>query len=121
MVNQDNIVKEEKTIIFSVIVDEVTSFNTEYMPLCVRFVHSSNEIRKEFVKFSNLTRITGEAIAAHVLEHLEELGLDVANVRGQGYDGASNMSRARVGLQALIREKSLLAVYTHCTGHWAIA
>ena len=57
------------------------------------------------------------AIAACVLKDLEQLGLDVVNVRGQGYDGASNMSSARVGLQALIREKSPLAVYTHCTGH----
>lgn len=49
-----------------------------------------------------LTHITGEAIATSVLNDLEELGLDVANVRGQGYDGASNMSSACVGLQALI-------------------
>ena len=57
------------------------------------------------------------AIAACVLKDLEQLGLDIVNVRGQGYDGASNMSSAHVGLQALIREKSPLAVYTHCTGH----
>ena len=39
------------------------------------------------------------------------------NVRGQGYDGASNMSSEHIGLQALIQKESPLAVYTHCTGH----
>ena len=39
------------------------------------------------------------------------------NVRGQGYDGVSNMSSERIGLQALIQKESPLAVYTHCTGH----
>ena len=52
-----------------------------------------------------------------VLRNLTELGLDLKNVRGQGYDGASNMSSERIGLQALIQKESPLAVYTHCTGH----
>lgn len=60
--------------------------------------------------------MTGEAIASCVLRNLTELGLDVKNVRGQGYNGASNMSSERIGLQALIQE-SPLAVYNHCTGH----
>lgn len=30
---------------------------------------------------------------------------------------ASNMASERVGLQALVKEKSPLAVYTHCSGH----
>ena len=52
------------------------------------------------------TRVTGEAIAARVCSDLADLGLDIKNIRGQGYDGASNMSSSRVGLQALIKEKS---------------
>ena len=115
---QSSIIEEVNSAgLFSIMVDEITSFNKEFMPLCVRFVDSSNEIREEFLKFSVLTRITGEAIASCVLKDLTELKLDVKNVRGQGYDGASNMSSERIGLQALIREKSPLAVYTHCTGH----
>lgn len=52
-----------------------------------------------------------------VLCDIQQLGLDACNIRGQGYDGASNMSSNRVGVQAIIREKSPLAVYTHCAGH----
>ena len=80
-------------------VDEVT------MPLCVRFVDTHKDIREEFIQFSTLTRVTGEAIAARVCSDLTDLGLDIKNIRGQGYDGASNMSSSRVGLQALIKKK----------------
>ena len=38
-------------------------------------------------------------------------------MRGQGYDGASNMSSEAVGVQTRIREKSPLATYIHCSGH----
>ena len=53
-----------------------------------------------------LTLITGESIVACVLKDLNGLGLDVSNIRGQGYDGASNMSSARV-------DKEFQGVYLH--------
>ena len=77
------------------------------------------DIQEEFIQFSTLTRVTGEAIAARICSDFADLGLDIKNIRGQGYDGASNMSSSRVGLQALtcIKEKAPLAIYTHCSGH----
>ena len=116
---QESILSEvRKATFFSIMVDEISSFNKEIMPLCVRYVNSNKEVKEEFLKYSYLTRITGKAIAENVLDSLKQLDLDVKNVGGQqGYDGASNMSSARVGLQALIRVKSPLAVYTNCTGH----
>ena len=98
-------------------VDEVTSHNQELMPLCVRFVDVQKNIREEFIQFSTLSRVTGEAIAARICSDLTNLGLDLKNIRGQGYDGASSMSSNRVGVQALIRQHSPLAFYTHCSGH----
>ena len=98
-------------------VDEVTSHNQELMPLCVRFVDVHKDIREEFIQFSTLTRVTGEAIANQICSNLRSLGLEIKNLRGQGYDGASNMSSNRVGVQALIRQQSPLAIYTHCSGH----
>ena len=43
--------------------------------------------------------------------------MNVENIRGQGYDGASNMSSERVGVQAQIKELSPLATYIHCSSH----
>ena len=98
-------------------VDEVTSHNKEIMPLCVRFVDVHKDIREEFIQFSTLTQVIGEAIAARVCSDLADLGLDIENIRGQDYNGASNMSSSHVGLQALIKEKAPLVIYTHCSGH----
>ena len=50
---------------YSIMVDEVTSHNQELMPLCVRFVDTQKNIREEFIQFSTLTRVTGEAIAGY--------------------------------------------------------
>jgi cobalamin-dependent methionine synthase I len=38
-------------------------------------------------------------------------------IRGQGYDGASNMSGLYRGVQARIRQQYPEAVYTHCKAH----
>ena len=54
------------------------------MPLCVRFVDANSDIREEFLEFSHLTRVTGEAIAECICQDLEALGLDITDVRGQG-------------------------------------
>ena len=43
--------------------------------------------------------------------------MDIKKIRGQGYDGAKNMSSERVGVQAYVKKVSPLAVYTHCSGH----
>ena len=98
-------------------IDEVTVHNKEQMPLCVRFVDSERNIREEFLQFTIPERVTGEAIAQDIMQSLDQLGLDVTHIRGQGYDGAANMSSNRVGVQARIRQESPLTVYKHCSGH----
>ena len=103
---------------FSILADEVTDVsNREQLSLVIRFVDSDGNIHEEFLGFQNLQRITGEAIASSILDTLPQWNLDIKNCRGQGYDGASNMSSSRRGTQALIREKSPKAVYTHCRAH----
>ena len=63
------------------------------------------KIREEFQKFVKLARITREHIAHEILHASEELDIPVENMRGQGYDGASNMSSEVVGVLTCIREK----------------
>lgn len=48
---------------------------------------------------------------------LMDFGLNMDNLRGQGYDGTSNMSGHMGGLQALIKVHSKYAHYVHCYGH----
>ena len=67
--------------------------------------------------FGVCKRITGEAIAKENLHLIDTASLDISNCRGQGYDGAVNMSSEAVGTQAFIKRLCPKAVYTHCCRH----
>ena len=100
---------------FAILADEVTSHNVEHLAICARFVDSN--IREEFLTFVKLERMTGENVAEAILEFLRENYIPVANMRRQGYNGASNMASNKVGVQARIKQEAPLAVYVHCNGH----
>ena len=67
----------------------------------IRFVDSDKHIGEEFVGFITVENITGEAFATALLSSLEVHTLVVSFSRGQGYDGASNMSSSTAGVQEL--------------------
>ena len=103
---------------FTLLADEVTDCaNLEQVSLVLRFVDSEKQIREEFLAFITVEQITGAALSAALLSWLKSHNIDIANCRGQGYDGASSMSSNNVGVQARIREVSPLALYTHCQSH----
>ena len=87
--------------------------------LCLCAYALQTKIRTLGKSLYNLTLIcvTGEAIATQICSDLASLGLDVKDIRGQGYDSALNMSSALNHVQAHIKEQSPLATYTHCSGH----
>ena len=103
---------------YSIMVDEVTDHyaNMEILCICVRFVDVTNAkpcIKELFVDFLHLQRGTGEAVANGILTLLGRNGLDVSNIRGQSYDGASAMAGTNTGTQARIKQLNHLALYTH--------
>ncbi len=62
----------------------------------MRFVDNTKSIREEFFDFISTDRVTGEILACNIKSTL----VGVENCRGQGYDGALNMS-ARHGVQGI--------------------
>uniref|UniRef100_A0A1X7UA98 TTF-type domain-containing protein n=2 Tax=Amphimedon queenslandica TaxID=400682 RepID=A0A1X7UA98_AMPQE len=102
---------------YSVLADEVSSHNIEHLPICIRFVDNENCIREEFVSFIKLQRVRAIDVAIAIVTCLQNLGLSLSDLRGQGYDGASTMSGAKNGVQAKLKEIQPKAVYTHCSGH----
>ena len=113
-----NLLEEIKVAkLYSITADKVTSHNKGQLALCAHFIDKNNDVREEFIAFIHLPRITGEVIAETIVSTLQGLGLEIENVRGQGYDGAANMSSDNVGAQRRIREHSPKAVYVHCSGH----
>ena len=101
----------------TILTDEVTSHNVEHLAICARFVDGLNQVREEFLGFIPLKRITGKQIADAITSFPDDNGIEVKNIRGQGYDGASNMASEGDGVQAHIREEAPLATYVHCCSH----
>ena len=60
---------------------------------------------------------TAEELFHTIREKLQQCGIEFSNMRGQCYDGASNVSGIHTGLQSRIKEISSSAIYTHCYAH----
>lgn len=109
--------KVNKAGAFSVLADETTDISTtEQVTLCVRYVNE-NKIYEDFLQFVPAESLTGESLSNLIINSLEKFGLDLNNLVGQGYDGASNMSGQFNGVQAVIRRNYPKAIYVHCAAH----
>ena len=115
-----SIVKEiVKAREYAVLADEASDISCrEQLSLIFRFVDVNSEIREEFLGFLDCKGTTsGEAISNLILKELKDQGIDINNCRGQGYDGAGNMSGKYKGCAARILNENKLAVYCHCQCH----
>ena len=78
-----SIVEEVKQARFySIMLDEVTSHDHELMPLCIRFVDANKDVREEFIQFSAVPRVTGEAIASQVCSVLKLRTSEIKSTMG---------------------------------------
>ena len=91
------IAEVKKSKYYTVIVDEVTDIsNKEQVSISLRYVYYGT-VKEVFIAFVSVERITGKNIAAAILNWIQTAGLSSSDMRGQCYDGASNMSGARSG------------------------
>lgn len=75
---------------FSIMADECTDVaNLEQMAVCIRFVDANNIVNEEFIGFIPLDKVAAASITTALLKKMEVCKLDLRNLRGQGYDGAS--------------------------------
>ena len=88
------------------------------MSLVLRFVDSDLNIREDFVKFIHCKEgLTGFDLANLISNAITDLGIDIQNCRGQGYDGAGAVSGHTKGLSARILGINRKALYVHCHSH----
>ena len=75
-------------------------------------------IQEEFLEFVLCdTGTSGHAIADKIKFTLEKLTLDLNDLRGQGHDGAGNMSGKYRAAAAIIKHDYPKALYVHCVAH----
>ena len=100
---------------FSILVDETCDVaKREQMAIVLRFVDKDGILQERFFDLIHV-RSTKAATLKEVLSSvLSKHNFDVQNLRGQGYDGASNMRGEFNGLQALFLREFPYAYYVHC-------
>ena len=72
---------------------------------------------ERFLGLKHVGDTTSSALKKALLDVLAEYGLSIYRLRGQGYDGASNMRGEFNGLQKQIRDENPHAFYVHCFAH----
>jgi hypothetical protein len=103
---------------FCIIVDESRDESRrEQMALVIRFVDKDGFIRERFLDIVHVHDTYSATLKQEICSVLSALKLDVQNIRGQGYDGASNMRGEWNGLQAKFLDECPYAYYVHCFAH----
>ena len=105
--------------IFSILADESADCsNQEQMALIIRYVNAHKEIQEVFLAFIECEEgTTGMHLAILIKSTCQTLHLDLSLCRGQGYDGAGNMSGKTNGAAAIIQSELPKVMYFHCASH----
>jgi transcriptional antiterminator Rof (Rho-off) len=114
----DEIIRRVKGAeMYAIIADETPDLSkTEQLAVLVRYVWNG-VIEERLLAVEPMEETTAEALFHTIREKLQQCGIEFSNMRGQCYDGASNVSGIHTGLQARIKEISPSAIYTHCYAH----
>ncbi|ESR59275.1 hypothetical protein CICLE_v10018323mg, partial [Citrus x clementina] len=100
---------------FCIIVDEaLDESHKEQMAIILRYVDCDGFIRERFFEIVNVDETKALTLKNEICNVLAQYILLVKNLRGQGYDGASNMVGEWNGLQSLFLNDCLYAYYVHC-------
>ncbi|XP_023752846.2 uncharacterized protein LOC111901193 [Lactuca sativa] len=107
---QKHIRSEVGDLYFCVMVDESRDESKkEQMAIVLRFVDVEGIIRERFLDLVHVRDTLSLTLKTNMWRQLLHYQFDVSKIRGQGYDGASNMRGEWNGLQALVLEDCLCA------------
>jgi hypothetical protein len=115
---QKNIREEIGDSKFCIMVDEARDESKkEQMAIVIRFVNKEGLIKERFVDLVHVKDTATLTLKNSICAILAGNNLSVQDIRGQGYDGASNMRGEWNGLKALILNECPYAYYIHCMAH----
>ncbi|CAF4742525.1 unnamed protein product, partial [Rotaria socialis] len=74
-------------------------------------------VYERFIGFQRASSTTGEALFKLLVMWLKQLDLDINNIVGQCFDGASAMRGTYKGVSTRLLQIVPTALYVHCNGH----
>ncbi|CAN1120166.1 Zinc finger MYM-type protein 1 [Linum perenne] len=103
---------------FAILADESRDVSVkEQMGVILCYVDGKGCVIERFLGISHVRDTKAMSLKIAIESMLMKNGLSISRVRGQGYDGASNMKGQINGLKTLILEESPFAYYIHCFAH----
>ena len=103
---------------FSTMMDESVDISRhEQLSLVVRYNDDQFYVYECFVGFHRASSTTGEALFKLLVTWLKQLDLDINNIVGQCFDGASAMCGIYKGVSTRLLQIVPTALYVHCNGH----
>lgn len=100
---------------FSLLIDEAVDISDkEKMAVVLRYLSKRGCIVERLVGVVHVKETSAVCLKAALQKLFTDIGLSIKQVRGQCYDGASNMCGEFNGLKAKILQENSLAYYVHC-------
>ncbi|ESQ30894.1 hypothetical protein EUTSA_v10012191mg, partial [Eutrema salsugineum] len=112
------IIQELDHDVFCLLIDESADFSDkEQMAVVFRFVDKGGIIKERFIGLIHVQETSSLTLKCVVDSIFAKHGLSMKKLRGQGYDGASNMQGEFNGLRSLILRENGSAYYVYCFSH----
>ena len=103
---------------FSLIANEATDIShNEQLCIAIRWVNNNCTIHETPLGLIKLPDTFANTIFTVIKDVLVRCSLPFDKCIGQAYDGASNMSGVRNGVQALVKKEAGSCLYVHCFAH----
>ncbi|XP_071726736.1 uncharacterized protein [Rutidosis leptorrhynchoides] len=112
------IFKEIGDDIFALLVNESSDVSKkEQMAIVLRYVDAHGLIKESFVGLVHVKETSSLSLKTSIDSFFAKHNVSLSQLRGQGYDGASNMRGEFNGLKAKILDENNSAHYVHCFAH----
>ncbi|XP_074266993.1 uncharacterized protein LOC141590291 [Silene latifolia] len=104
--------------LFAILADEFSDVShKEQMAICLRYLDNEGYVAEGFLGAVKVDDTSSKTLMATIKKLLANHSLSMSNIRGQGYDGTSNIRGALNGLRNLIMRNNPCAYYVHCFAH----
>ncbi|KAL4595008.1 hypothetical protein ACB092_12G060400 [Castanea dentata] len=92
-------------------------FTKKQLAIALRYVDKLEHVNERFLGITHVNNTAAVTLKSAIEEVFNKHSLNISRLRGQSYDGASNMRDELNGLKTLILKDNLSAYYVLCFAH----